>query len=601
MATALPSLAHLLGQWRLDALGVAFAIPVLVLVIVAAVYAPPYLAQERYRTESKRRYWFAYALFGVGMLAAVTAWDLLLFVASWEVMTLASYVLVAHETSEAGAVRAAFKYFVMTHAASACLLLAVMVLWAQGGSLGFDGLRGTLATLAGERPLLLHVVLGLLFIAFATKAGLYPLGDWLPDAHPAAPAPVSAVLSGIMVKIGLYGFLRFFVWGLAAAAPAAAAAWGYPLAAAGVVSAVLGGFAACAASDTKVLLAYSSIAQSGLIALGIGAGLVLAPHHPMLAQLAFLGALFHAVSDAAVKALLFLVAGSLQYRTGSRRLDAMGGLFHAMPVTAWTALAACLAIAGFPPLTAFTGKWLMLQGTVLSGSALLVAAGIALLVASVLSILYALKFFSGAFLAGAVRPGRLEVPAPMLAAQLTLVAIIVALSVTPGLWLGLLARALQGPALPAMAVPSGWGVFAVGPATGAYVPILLVVAGAWTSVLAVLAVGRRVMAPRAVRTWMGGSALGASLAPVSAGGFYVPMRESMGGAYAGLTFKAVRMPLWVVPSVNVDKWVFGPAVRAGRGVGAALQRAHTGTAHRYIIWQLLGAAALITLLFVERG
>jgi len=601
MVTALPPLAQLLTQWHLDALGAAFAIPTVVLVVVAAVYAPPYLAQERYRSESPRRFWLAYALFAAGMLAAVAAWDLLLFVASWEVMTLASYVLVAHETSEVGATRAAFKYFVMTHAASACLLLAVMLLWAEGGALGFDGLRTTLAALAADRPLLLHVVLGLLFIAFATKAGLYPLGDWLPDAHPAAPAPVSAVLSGIMVKIGLYGFVRFFVWGLAAAAPAVAAAWGYPLAAAGIVSAVLGGFAACAAGDTKVLLAYSSIAQSGLIALGIGAGLVLAPQHPALAQLALLGALFHTVSDAAVKALLFLVAGSLQYRTGSRRLDAMGGLFHAMPVTAWTALAACLAIAGFPPLTAFTGKWLMLQGTVLSGSSLLVGAGIALLVASVLSILYALKFFSGAFLAGPVRQGRLEVPAAMVGAQVALAVIILALSVTPGLWLGLLSGALPGPTFGAAAVPAGWGVFAVDPVTGSYAPLLLVVAGAWTCGLAMVAIGRRRKAPRAVRTWMGGSALGASLAPVSAGGFYVPMREQMGGAYAGLRFHAVRMPTWVVPSVNVDRWVFGPAVRAGLGVGAALQRMHTGTAHRYIIWQLLGAAALITLLFVVRA
>jgi NADH:ubiquinone oxidoreductase subunit 5 (subunit L)/multisubunit Na+/H+ antiporter MnhA subunit len=272
-----------------------------------------------------------------------------------------------------------------------------------------------------------------------------------------------------------------------------------------------------------------------------------------------------------------------------------------MPVTAWTALLACLAIAGFPPLTAFTGKWLMLQGTVLSGSALLVAAGIALLVASVLSILYALKFFSSAFLAGPVRAGALEVPGAMLGAQLTLAVVILALSVTPGLWLGLLAGALPGPAFGAATVPTGWGVFAVGPATGAYVPLLLVVAGVWVCGLAMFAVGRRGKAPRAVRTWMGGSALGASLAPVSAGGFYVPMRDSMGGAYAGLRFRAVRMPGWVVPWVNVDRWVFAPAVRAGRGIGEALQRVHTGTAHRYIIWQLLGALALIALLFVERG
>ena len=600
MPTTLPPLASLASAWRLDALGVAFAIPTLLLVLVAAVYAPPYLRQERYRRESAGRYWVAYVVFAAAMLAVLAAWDLLVFLVSWEVMTLASYVLVAHETSEPGAVRAAFKYFVMTHAASACLLLAVMVLWAEGGSLGFDGVRDTLAELAAQRPVALHAVLGLLFVAFATKAGLYPLGDWLPDAHPAAPAPVSAVLSGIMVKIGLYGFLRFFVWALAAALPAVAQAWGYPLAAAGALSAVLGGFAACAAGDTKVMLAYSSIAQSGLIALGIGAGMVLAPDHPVLAQLALLGALFHAVSDAAVKALLFLVAGSLQYRTGSRRLEAMGGLFRAMPVTAWTALVGCLAIAGFPPLTAFTGKWLMLQGSMLGGSAVLAALGLALLIASVLSILYALKLFSGAFLNGPMRPERLEVPALMRGAQLVLAVVVLALSVTPGLWLGLLARALEGPALPALSVPTGWGVFTVAAASGAYVPLVLVVAAAWVAFLAVLAAGRA-GARRRVRTWMGGEQQGASsLAPISPTGFYVPMREAMGGAYAGVRFRPLPLPRWVVPAVNVDRWLLGPVVGAVRGIGETLQRVHTGTVHRYIVWQLLGALALVAALLAVR-
>jgi len=599
MASLMTPIPALLGHWRLDAMSVVLAIPTLILLVVAAVYAKPYLAQQRYRAESALRFWVCYVLFGAGMLSVLASWDLLQFVVSWEVMTLASYVLVAHETSEAGATRAAFKYFVMTHAASACLLLAAMVLWADGGTLSFDALRPTLAHLAQQRPVTLHLVLALLFVAFATKAGLYPMGDWLPDAHPAAPAPVSAVLSGVMVKIGIYGFLRFFVWALASAGPDAAVQWGYLLAAAGAVSAVLGGLAASASRDTKVMLAYSSIAQSGLITLGVGAGLALLPSHPLLAQLALLGALFHTVSDAVVKGLLFLVAGSLQYRTGSRRLEDLGGLFQAMPVSAWTALVASLAIAGFPPLTAFTGKWLMLQASVLSRSGILVSTGLALLVASVLSILYALKFFSAGFLTRPMRPGRLEVPAPMQAAQIVLAALVLALSLLPGLWLGLLGRALEGVPVPALGAASGWSLFAFGPASGAYAPLLLVIAAAWITALGFLALGRA-GATRRVGVWMGGVPEGTEPAAVESAGFFVPLREPMRGAYPSLPFHPVALPGWVLPAVDADRWLFRPAARAGRRVGEALQRAHSGTAHRYIVWQLFGALALIALLALQR-
>jgi hydrogenase-4 component B len=600
MTAPLTPIDALLSVWRLDALSATFAIPILVLVAVVAVYTPTYLDHDRYRSESRVRFWLCYALFGAGMLAAVASWDLLQFVVSWEVMTLASYVLVAHETSEPSAVRAAFKYFVWTHAASACLLLATMLLWAEGGGLGFDGLRSGLSHLAAEHPARLHVVMGLLFVAFATKAGLYPLGDWLPDAYPAAPAPVTALLSGVMAKIGLYGFLRFFAWALAHASPDGAVLWGYMLASVGAVSALLGGLAASAARDTKVLLAYSSIAQSGLIALGIGAALALMPAHPALAQLGLLGALFLVVSDAMVKALLFLVAGSLEYRIGSRRLEDLGGLFQAMPLTAWTALVACLAIAGFPPLTAFTGKWLLLQATGLSHLGILVATAPLLLVASVLSILYAVKFFSAAFLVRPPRPGHLEVPAPMQAAQLVLAALVVALGVTPGLWLALLGRALEGVPVPVVPMPSGWGVFGFGPASGAYAPLLLLVAGAWVCVLAFLAIGPA-RASRRVNVWMGGAAPGRGTVPLEAVGFYVPLRDPMSLAYPRLRFRALALPGWILPAVDADRWLFRPAARAWRQAGQALQRAHSGTAQRYIVWQLVGALALIVLLVLQRS
>jgi len=219
-----------------------------------------------------------------------------------------------------------------------------------------------------------------------------------------------------------------------------------------------------------------------------------------------------------------------------------------------------------------------------------------LLVASVLSILYALKFFAGAFLAGPPRAGRLEVPAPMLVAQVALAAITLALGVAPGLWLGMLAPALAGPVLPAFAAPAGWAVLGFGPVSGAYTPLLLVVAGAWTAVLAAFAIGRA-RAPRTVRTWMGGGAPGPAPAPLHAAGLYVPLREEMGAFYARLRFRAIPLPGWVPSAANVDGWLYRPAVRACLEVGESLQRVHTGTTHRYIIWQLVGALVLVTALF----
>ena len=594
MLPTMTSVPTLLFSWRFDALSMVLAIPTVLLVIIAGVYAVDYLDQPRYHKESRARFWLLYGLFGAGMLATLGSRDLLQFLISWEVMTVASYVLVAYETHDPSVLRAAFKYFVMTHVATACLLLAVLLLWAEGGRLGFDALPATLGRLAIERPLMLHFVLGLMFVGFATKAGLWPFGDWLPDAHPAAPAPVYAVLSGVMVKIGLYGFLRFFLWALAPAAPDIAVTWGYVLVAAGVLSALVGGFAACAASDTKVLLAYSSIAQSGLISVAIGTGLVLLPTHPALAMLALLAALFHAVSDAAVKGLLFFAAGSVQYRTGSRRLEDMGGLFNAMPVSGWTALVASLAIAGFPPLTAFIGKWLMLQATVLSAAPLLVAAGLAVLLASVLSILYAVKFFSAAFLTRPMRPERMEVPARMQDAQVALALIVLALGLAPGYWLRFLGAALaEVPTLAATAGP-GTTMFGVTSASGAVVPVVLVLGATWACALAYLALGPA-RPPRRVDTWMGGAVVGSEPAPVIALGFFVPLREMMHAVYHPLRWPALHAPAWVLPAVDADRWLFRPAVAQVKRFSEALGSLHTGAPHRYIVWQLIGTLLLLLL------
>ncbi|MFI5371892.1 MAG: complex I subunit 5 family protein [Candidatus Eisenbacteria bacterium] len=587
--------------WHLDGPATLFLVPVLVVSALAALYAPAYLRQERYRNESAARYWLAYIAFVAGMTGTVLAADLLMFLVCWEAMTLASYVLVAHETREPAVTRAAFKYFFMTHVGTGCLLFATVLLGVWGGSFAFDQVPVTLRALASTHPAALHAVLALLFVGFATKAGLYPFGDWLPDAHPAAPAPVSAVLSGVMVKLGLYGLMRVFVQALASVAPDVAVTWGWVIAGFGLVSGFVGGAAACVASDAKVLLAYSSIAQSGLIALGLGASMVLAPSHPALAALALLGAAFQVLGDAVVKTLLFLSAGALQWRTGSRRFEDLGGLFEAMPVTGGCALVGSLAIAGFPMFTAFTGKWLMLQATVLSGWPVLSVAGLGLLLASLLSVLYAVKFFAAGFANRPMRPGRLEVPAGMGVAQMVLAAIAIGMGIAPGWVLSAETGLLH--ALPPMTgadVPQWAG--ALWPASGAFAPLMLLLIAGWALMLARAAMGPA-PAPAAREAWMGGVPADRGAPRIHPHGFYSPIREALGRVY-----RAPRPPRWsghgwVVPAVDMDRWFYDPAIRAGRPLIAGLRRIHTGVPNVYIAWQLAGGAllALSLLLLLRRG
>jgi hydrogenase-4 component B len=586
--------------WRLDGPALLFLLPILLVSAAAAIYAPAYLRQERYRDEGRARFWLMYVLFVAGMIGTALAADFVSFLVCWEVMTLASYVLVAYETRDPAVLRAAFKYFVMTHVGTGGLLFGAILLRAAGGSFAFDGLPDTLRALDAARPATLHLALALLFIGFATKAGLYPFGDWLPDAHPAAPAPVSAVLSGVMVKLGLYGLLRIFVGMLAAAVPHAAQAWGWAIGGFGLLSALVGGAAACVALDAKVLLAYSSIAQSGLIALGFGAALVLAPTHPALAALALLGATFHVLGDAVVKALLFLNAGALQWRTGSRRLADLGGLFEAMPVTGWCGLVGALAIAGAPPLSAFTAKWLMIQATVLSRVGVVTVGGLGLLLASLLSVLYAVKFFAAGFANRPMRTGKLEVPASMQAAQVILAVAVVGLALAPGAVLAALARALHGVPALAAADPRVFGVLLL-PVSGAFAPILLLAIGVWAAVIARLAVGGGAITRRGV--WTGGVVVARDDATLHPLGFYSPLREALRRAYPAPRWRALARPAWVVPAVNVDRWFYRPATNAGRRLVSGLRLVHTGVPHLYLVWQLAGAAALALLLLalLRRG
>ncbi len=281
----------------------------------------------------------------------------------------------------------------------------------------------------GASPAVLAAALLLLALGFGLKAGVFPLGQlWLPDAHSVAPSPVSALLSGVMLKTGIFGLIRvFFFLAPAAGARFDARPWGAALAAVGVLTLFIGTLQSVKQSDAKRLLAYSSIGQIGYIVLGLGAALLLsASEDPLmqgLAAVAVLGALLHLLNHAVFKGLLFLTGGSLLYATGTKDLNRLGGLVRWMPVSAVLAAIASLAIAGMPPGSGFASKWTIVASTLLAGSGwtLLVPFGIIALFTSTVTLACYVKFFGLSFTASgaeasAGKPIR-EVPGSMLAAK----------------------------------------------------------------------------------------------------------------------------------------------------------------------------------------
>jgi hydrogenase-4 component B len=294
-----------------------------------------------------------YHLFLASMGFLLLADDAYAFMVAWETMALSSYFLVTSQHSIPEIRRAGFLYLLMAHVGAIALLLAFGVL--QGGSwqFTFDAMRG--ADLTPARALLAFM---LALFGFGAKAGLVPLHVWLPEAHPAAPSPVSALMSGVMLKTAVYGLLRVtfdllgqsqWWWGL------------IPLSL-GLFSAFYGVVFAAVQTDMKRLLAYSSIENLGIIFTALGLAIVFhGVAMPGLEALALIALLYHCLNHAAIKSLLFLGTGAVLHSTGERNLGRLGGLIHRMPWVAWLTLIGALAMAGLPPLNGFVSEWLLLQ------------------------------------------------------------------------------------------------------------------------------------------------------------------------------------------------------------------------------------------------
>lgn len=335
---------------ELDALSAFFLIPTFGLSALAALYGSEYL-RAYCGKRSLGAPWFFFNLLVAGMVLVVLARNGVLFLVSWEVMALSSFFLVTFEDEQESVRAAGWVYLIATHLGTAFLLVFFVLLGRESGSLDFDSF-GTVSSATAS------ILFALAVIGFGTKAGFWPLHVWLPEAHPAAPSHVSAVMSGVMIKTGIYGLVRALTF-----LGAPPLWWGWLLVILGSVSGVLGVLFALAQHDLKRLLAYHSVENIGVIALGLGVGLMgVSAGAPALAVLGFAGGLFHVLNHALFKGLLFLGAGSVLHSTGTHKIEHLGGLLKKMPWTGMTFLIGAIAICGLPPLNGFVSEFFVYVG-----------------------------------------------------------------------------------------------------------------------------------------------------------------------------------------------------------------------------------------------
>lgn len=353
------------GLWfvhRASGFALGYSVDVLsawFLVVLAALAVPIALfsiGYARHAPLDQRSVFFGIAfnvLLGAVELVFV-ANDVIGFLFAWELMTLATAAVVATEHEVRATRRAAYLYLVMSHVGTGALIAALFTLASLARSASFSTL---LAGVVVSGPLR-DVVFLLFFFGFGVKAGVIPLHIWLPEAHPAAPSSISALMSGVLIKTGIYGLVRFGVFGLGVPR----LSWGVLVLVIGGLSAVLGVLYALMQHDLKRLLAYHSIENIGIILIGVGAGMMaLSRGDAAIAAVGIAAGLYHVLNHAVFKGLLFLGAGSVVAATGTRQIEELGGLLRRMPWTGAFFLIGAIAISGLPPLNGFASEWLAFQ------------------------------------------------------------------------------------------------------------------------------------------------------------------------------------------------------------------------------------------------
>ncbi len=340
--------------FRGDALSGFFVLVLSILAFSVSIYSIGYTKE----TEKKAYMGFLYNVFILSMYAVILSGNIITFLVSWETMSVVSYFLVLFDGDKKSA-KAGLTYAIMTHIGTAFIIALFLILYKNTGHIDFPGIKASAPKLAAD---IKSIVFIFSVIGFGTKAGIVPLHTWLPKAHPAAPSNISALMSGVMIKTGIYGFVRIIMdvmgygpeW------------WGITIIVIGAVSSILGVLYALMEHDIKRLLAYHSVENIGIILLGIGASMMFGSNGlTTLSAIALIAGLYHTLNHAVFKGLLFLGAGSVMHATHTKNMEDMGGLIKSMPYTGLTFLIGSVSICALPPFNGFVSEWLTYQSLIL--------------------------------------------------------------------------------------------------------------------------------------------------------------------------------------------------------------------------------------------
>lgn len=340
--------------FRGDAISGFFVLTISILTFAVSIYSIGYTKDLK----NKGLMGFLFNIFILSMYAVILSGNIITFLISWETMSIVSYFLVTFDREEKSA-KAGLIYAVMTHIGTAFIIALFLILYKQTGSMNFSGMKEFSAQIPEN---LKHLIFIFSIIGFGTKAGIIPLHTWLPKAHPAAPSNISSLMSGVMIKTGIYGFVRISM-DIIGQGPEW---WGITILIIGAVSSILGVMYALMEHDIKRLLAYHSVENIGIILLGIGASMVFKTHgFYTLSSIALIAGLYHTLNHATFKGLLFLGAGSVMHATHTKNMEDMGGLLKAMPYTGLFFLIGSVSICALPPFNGFVSEWLTYQSLLL--------------------------------------------------------------------------------------------------------------------------------------------------------------------------------------------------------------------------------------------
>jgi hydrogenase-4 component B len=605
---------HRASGWSLtyavDGLSAWFLLVLCVVAIPTALYSIDYVGRSHFRGRSG----FIGSAFNV-LIGAVelvfAAGDAITFLCAWELMTLVNAALVTTEHEVRDSRRAAFLYLVMSHVGTGCLIAGFLTLASLSGSMSFSALLSGGGAIGPAR----HLLFALFLLGFGTKAGIVPLHIWLPQAHPAAPSSISALMSAVLIKTGIYGLVRVCVFGLGTPA----LSWGVIIVTLGGISAVLGVLYALMQHDLKRLLAYHSIENIGIILLGLGAGMMgLAYGRGDVAAIGIAAGLFHVLNHAVFKGLLFLGAGSVVTATGTRQIEQYGGLLRLMPWTGLFFLLGAMAISGLPPLNGFASEWLTFQSFLYGfhGSTdplvrfLFPAGGALLALTTALAAACFVKAFGISFLA---RPRSEEAAtaressAVMLVPQAFLAALCVGLGLVPGLVVGVLGSVLASvPGFPQQAVQTA-GALGLTSGLAAFdhvVPALLLVALLSALGVAGLLTVRAVV--RRVPTWGCGGELSARTEYTATAfskplmmifnAVYRPTREVEALAKISPYFpEEVRYHSEIEPTF--ERYVYGPLTRTVVGIARGMKVLQAGSLHAYLAYVIVLVVSLVLMVW----